>query len=115
MKLPMNQATNSTIQAMRNFLFMDSGKAPPPQARAADAEHTPPLTDRKPADMPSPAEKKQNDEAACEESRHRGRPDCRHPSHRLWKRPHDRDRDDARRTSHVAARRKAGRGVLQRR
>ncbi|TLY65536.1 MAG: DUF2334 domain-containing protein, partial [Gammaproteobacteria bacterium] len=66
---------------------LGSGKAPPPGARAADAEHTPPLTDRKSADMPSPAEKKQNDEAACEESRHRGRPDCRHPSDRLWKGP----------------------------
>ena len=64
---------------------LGSGKAPPPGARAADAEHTPPLTDRKSADMPSPAEKKQNDEAACEESRRRGRPDCRHPSDRLWK------------------------------
>src|SRR5437588_12489231 len=98
MKLPMNQATNSTIQAMRNFLFMGAPRirqGPPPQVRAADAEHTPPLTDRKPADMPSPAEKKQNDEAACEESRHRGRPDCRHPSHRLWKMPQDCHRDDA--------------------
>src|SRR6266699_3211531 len=72
MKLPMNQATSSTIQAMRNFLFMGASRirqGPPPGARAADAEHTPPLTDRKSAAT----------------GRHRGTPDCRYPSDRLWK------------------------------